>query len=35
MTASKAAAMIRIMYDKIQGDPRFVAWVAAKIRRGT
>ena len=34
MTASKAAAMIRIMTIKNDRDPRFIAYVIERITRG-
>lgn len=33
MTASKAANIIRIMTDKANRDPRFLAYVTEKIKR--
>lgn len=33
MTAGKAAAIIRIMTDKTNRDPRFLAYVTGKIKR--
>lgn len=34
MTASKAAAIIRILSNPRDRDPRFVQWVVEKIDRG-
>ncbi len=33
MTASKAAAIIRILSKRADRDPRFVDWVTAKVER--
>ena len=33
MTASKAAAIIRILSDKSNRDPRFLEFVTKKIKR--
>lgn len=35
MTASKAAAIIRILSKPKERDPRFVEWVVERIKRGT
>jgi hypothetical protein len=34
MTASKAAAIIRILSSPRDRDPRFIGWVTEKITRG-